>query len=396
MWKQTLIALVLSLVAAELLLRWVDYPAQPEWGWKWDRSPYVFEDHRATSTLNDFDLRGQPFTTKDDEWVVALVGDSYIETGHLATEYTPEQLLQHELRNDYGVNAKVYSLASAGWGLDQQLLALQQFFDQGQRADVVIVWLTPINDYWESTFVDRSVGAEAGPLKPTWFKDPETAEWQWYEPKQSPSKIMQMIQLALNQGRYGKQGTQELALRAQQQALLPSSERQHYASAAQCQGVVTDQYDMVITAKEHDQLIAQTHEAFAEGRSHFVPFADPLTPLEQYQVEVHHHLLGQLRDLAQQNGAKFAFVTPVGSDLDRTLNKVQCVIDEQGRYVRFDYQSGLRHIRGTELEAAFLPAQLDSEQSTILSRTDWHLNELGNQLFIQSMAQQMAEHNLLP
>ena len=62
---------------------------------------------------------------------------------------------------------KVVSLASAGWAQDQQLVWLERYF-RDYRADLVVNFFTPSNDYFENKFIDRSLSRRAGPLKPTY------------------------------------------------------------------------------------------------------------------------------------------------------------------------------------------------------------------------------------
>lgn len=393
MLKQSVIAVVLSLLGAELLLQLTDYPPAPQMGWQWDRSPYALAEYKQEGIVNQLGLRGQPFDTDDDDLVVALVGDSYVETGVFPHDQMPEQLLQNILQTQYGIKNKVYSLASAGWGLDQELKALEQFFASGQRADVVVVWLTPVNDYWESTFVDRSVTSEPGPLKPTLVLDQQGESW--FKPYYSQSKIVQLVQLAKDQQRYGRQSTVEQALRAQQLATLPTAARQQYATAEDCSARLASQDDMVQVAVEQDAIVVHTTELFSQGRSHFVPYAVDLSPLEHYQVQLHNHLLARMRDVARRHQAAFKIITPVGSDLDKTLNKIQCIVDDEGRYVPFDYQSGLRHLHNTDLKNDVLDAGLNSTEMTIISATDWHLNPQGNQLFLDSVASELNKAGLL-
>lgn len=160
-------AIALSSAAIEIGLRLMDYPPTPKIGWKWDRSPYKSLANLSDTKVNQLGLRGRSIIDGKDKFVVVLVGDSYLEAGAQPFEDMPEQIFERELIERWGVlNARVSTVAAAGWSQDQQLLALESYFHRF-RADLVLMWLTPFNDYWENTFVDRSVGPIAGPLKPT-------------------------------------------------------------------------------------------------------------------------------------------------------------------------------------------------------------------------------------
>jgi hypothetical protein len=56
----------------------------------------------------------------------------------------PEKRLQDYL-NMYDKKVKVFSLGAPGYGQDQQLLVLKDYYRQ-YHADVVILWETPKND----------------------------------------------------------------------------------------------------------------------------------------------------------------------------------------------------------------------------------------------------------
>ena len=74
--------------------------------------------------------------------------------GGCAFEWMPERRLQDYLsdkvRKSSG-NVKVFTLGTEGYGQDQQLLVLQEFY-RSHRADMVVLWQTPGNDVWNNMF----------------------------------------------------------------------------------------------------------------------------------------------------------------------------------------------------------------------------------------------------
>jgi hypothetical protein len=99
---------------------------------------------------NQLGYRGHPIAYSDKDYVILLVGDSNIEARACAYDYLPESRLEYHL-NRKGKNVKVFSLGAGGYGQDQQLLALREYY-QKYRADLVLLWQTPGNDVWNNIF----------------------------------------------------------------------------------------------------------------------------------------------------------------------------------------------------------------------------------------------------
>ena len=128
------------------------------------------------------------------------------------------------------ISIKVFSIASAGWGQDQQLVWLKKYFEQF-RADAVVVWTTPVNDYWENTFIDRSVTTEAGKLKPTFAFDGEKLKTMMPAPREI--KLRNLLALALGQKVNDKKPSIEQVYLNRWLRGLPSKQREA-TTAASC------------------------------------------------------------------------------------------------------------------------------------------------------------------
>ena len=138
----TVIACVLL---AEMALQIIGKPSAAVSGWRFRGRP---------SETNQLGFRGQPIRDGSDDFVVVLLGDSQVEAYGCAFEWMPERRLQHYLsdkvRKDSG-KVKVFTLGTEGYGQDQQLLVLQEFY-RSHRADMVVLWQTPGNDVWNNLF----------------------------------------------------------------------------------------------------------------------------------------------------------------------------------------------------------------------------------------------------
>ena len=71
-----------------------------------------------------------------------------------AFEWMPERRLQHYLSDKVRKGSgkvNVFTIGTEGYGQDQQLLVLQEFY-RSHRADMVVLWQTPDNDVWNNMF----------------------------------------------------------------------------------------------------------------------------------------------------------------------------------------------------------------------------------------------------
>jgi hypothetical protein len=131
-----------TLVAFEVMCRVLNVPHAAVSGW---RAIDV-----SASEKNQIGYRGQPIEYADSDFVVLLVGDSQVEAKACSYEWMPERRLQSYLSST-GRRVKVFSVGASGYGQDQELLALREYFEK-YRADLVVLWETPLNDIWNNVF----------------------------------------------------------------------------------------------------------------------------------------------------------------------------------------------------------------------------------------------------
>ena len=155
-----LITISAAMVLGEMYLSAVDKPADHHWGW-------TYQGPRENES-NQFGFRGRPISYKDDDYVVLIVGDSQVESNIGRFEKMPEWRLQYHLSVLTGKRVRVFSIAAGGYGQDQQLLALEKYF-QEYSADLVLVWETPGNDVWNNMFPTH--WPRDGTPKPTFWLD---------------------------------------------------------------------------------------------------------------------------------------------------------------------------------------------------------------------------------
>lgn len=119
---------------------------------------------------NQLGFRGHKIAYSEDDYVILIVGDSHVEAVACSFDYMPERRLEHHL-NLAGKRVKVFSLAAGGYGQDQQLLALQEYYTK-HRADLVLLWQTPDNDVWNNTWPTHWP-TNANPKPTFWIEDGE-------------------------------------------------------------------------------------------------------------------------------------------------------------------------------------------------------------------------------
>jgi len=154
-----IVSVSIALLIAEAMLRLVDKPKPIISGWKTsDINPELSELER-----NQLGFRGQQIEYADNDFVVVLLGDSQVEAMACGYEWMPERRLQNYL-NSSGRKVRVFTVGASGYGQDQELLALREYY-QKFRANLVILWETPINDLWNNQFPTTTDGH----AKPTFW-----------------------------------------------------------------------------------------------------------------------------------------------------------------------------------------------------------------------------------
>jgi hypothetical protein len=154
-WLLLIIGVVVPLLSIELALQIFYHPVHVYSGWRFG--------NRAEN--NQVGFRGHSIQYVDADFVIVLLGDSQVQATACAYDWMPETRLQFYL-NAYGKRVKVVTLGSSGYGQDQQLLVLREYY-QKYRADLVVLWLTPKNDLWNNMFPTH--WPKDGTPKPTFW-----------------------------------------------------------------------------------------------------------------------------------------------------------------------------------------------------------------------------------
>jgi hypothetical protein len=400
--KQSLALVVGSTIIAifimEALLRGIGIPSTLNSGWGWANSAGRKLSKYDALTTNQFGYRGQSIHYQTEDYVVLLVGDSQVEAYAGRPEHMPEQFLQEILTRQLHQPVKVFSLASSGWGQDQQLLAIREYFKL-YRADLVLVWATPGNDFWENAFPDRSATQQAGHLKPT-FRLVDQKLYGPYFPSGSylhNSAIAQLIEMVI--ANLQDETLEQRILRRWLQE-MPSSHKTHKAENEHaCEGLtVINQGEFFNTIFELNDKIGYTIRSgqdLLNSRSLFSAYMLDPSRRDEYLVAITKSLLRHVKEEVEKHHSKFLVFYPVREDFEkRAMQMVKCVADSQGNFFRvfFDYKGGLQRVISSDDLVIF---DLPGGNEIVVSPSDRHLNDFGNELAMKKLSLILIERFLV-
>lgn len=375
------VSIFISLVIAELALRYVgrlqkiQKVERIQSGWGWDQSPLRYlQPHSANNEVNELGLRGQSIKYDEQDLVVLLVGDSQVEAAASPVRLTPEALLEKQLNIKYSRPVKVFSLAASGWGQDQQLLALQQYFKK-YRADLVLIWTTPVNDFWENAYPDRSVTSQAGNIKPSFRVHDQILEGPYFENSAYyyHSALLQFVVQILQD-----QSINQTILKSWLRKLPADNVTTSSSSCSGTQEVYQDEFFKNLGSLDlTKQYTIVTPEDVARGRTHFSPQLLPESPIGSYQIEITRQLIRKMQKISLQNDAQFYVFYPAREDLDKRMKVVNCIKTLDGKY--YSYKSdNTSLLKKLELKDHLKIIEIKGGDENIVSKEDRHLNVIGN------------------
>ncbi|UCG32612.1 MAG: hypothetical protein JSU68_13220 [Phycisphaerales bacterium] len=261
----------------EIILQVIDWPADRVCGWRCFWGP----QHEN----NQLGCRGQLIEYTQDHFVAVMLGDSQVQALACDSEHMPERRLQLHLAERLGRPTKVFSLAAGGYGQDQQLLALREYF-QKHRADLVVLWLTPENDVWNNMFPTHF--PTDGWSKPTFW----LAEGKLQGPHQPAGK------------RIGSGLKSALLLNQFFPRIDAGWEREHLPppyKPIQHSGPAHKGWQ-----RAWDENISRFREDnVANEKSHVAIGLTPRSPRMQYGLDLTNALLREIDQLARDHGADF-------------------------------------------------------------------------------------------
>lgn len=362
------VSTIAGLAIAEGVLRSLD-PFRFRSGWR-DEFELEFEPGRHAS-VNQLGFRGRRIDYVDTDRVVVLVGDSQVECPACSGNRLPEHALEEALaRRLGGSGVRVFSIGASGYGADQGLLALREYFSRGYRADLVAYWQTLGNDVWNVVFPSHSTQLGVGHLKPTF----RLAAGRLIEPDREIGDIfcrfyLHCLHLQLARG--GIEGSWEAELPP---PVAPSPGRSNA-----------------------DLPVVETQEDVPHEKTHWSIWLLPESPRKRYGITLLNSLLKEMRNLAAQHAAEF-IVFDVDRYTPRGLEELRTDFFRPGRkYVKFGDQLFLA---GAEQEYFRVSAEVNegltvyyvpiTARGHVVSDRDSHLNERGNADVMSKLALELS------
>jgi hypothetical protein len=364
-----LLPIVFALLGAEIYFRLKD-PAKLRSGWTTNYELFGVGKWKKFAYVNALGYRGQSIDIAKDDLVVLLVGDSQVECVECADRRLPEDFLQNFLARPSG-RVKVFSLGAAGFGPDQELLALRSYFKMGFRADIVVVWQTLTNDIWNAQFATHSIVFGTGHPKPTFHLG---ADGKLIEPETGIGDIFCPLYLAclMRQWRYG-------SIDAFWEQYLPPPA-------------------LPVAAPDVEIPVVDTEESIDREKSHWSIWMEPASPRKAYGIKLVRALYAAMIDLASINGAKFLIFDVNRYTKDGLAEMYGYpLFSENAKYVRHDgkfyaasgregYFSTSKAING---ELPFSMFDMD-RPGHVVSETDGHFNEHGNERVMEQLAAELV------
>jgi hypothetical protein len=367
-----LLSTLVALACAEIAMRVLDKPRAAVSGW---RAIYA-----APAEINQLGYRGRQIEYNEDDFVVLLVGDSQVEARACAFDAMPEHSLESHLNEAGGFrqslpgsgHVRVFSVGASGYGQDQELLAVRDYFAH-YRADLVVLWETPINDLWNNVF-PTSFPAD-GTSKPTfWLAGGElrgASELIGQPISETPR--LKLTLLFRKNFHWSRDRTWE--------KFYPPS----YAPVADAHGEpVKDDWQQWYDTNAR----GMRDENLANEKSHLSIFLTPRSPRTQYGLDLMRALISEMQRESSSHGARFlAFATDNPRSEESTHSEgLHTLNGKLYRTSRAQYRANLADFnRGFDFLS--IPVTLEDWKAT---PDDPHLNARATDQVMNDLAQRLA------
>jgi hypothetical protein len=358
----------LTLTAIEVALRLSD---KPLWDFEY-RAGWKDTQHQ---NLNELSYRGKPVHYTDRDIVVVLLGDSQVESDACPPEKMPEQLLENYLGR-FDARYKVFTVGSAGYGNDQEYLALKEYF-QHYRTNAVVLWQTFENDIMDNVFPTHFYRA----IKPTYWLDHGTLKGPNYQldeliSKPARTKIGVLLNRLLRPRSLDE--SWERYLPAPYQPLI------HY------EGLFVTDWDPSEPNNKNPRL---KYENLKNEKTHFSVQLYPRSERMQYGLDLTSKLFGLINDLAREHDSNFFifYTIPPDDQLQLKNEKGDDVIvrKRDGLF----YRTSFRQTMANQLyvNKGFTTFAIPILLETWMSDADRHLNCAANDQAMRDLAVKIAK-----
>ncbi len=355
---------IIAVLFVELMLHILDQPTPIVSGWRAD----VERKER-----NQLGFRGQQIEYSQDDYVVVLLGDSQVEAKACTFERMPEKRLQHHLRSGEKKNVKVFTLGAGGYGNDQQLLVLQEYY-QTFRADLVVLWQTPMNDVWNNMFLTH--WPANGWRKPTFQLEGEELHGPT-EQMGEPIPLSTIRILAVWQRLFSHPDWD-----GEWEKYLPPPYRPMTEYKGQVSLKLQELWDSNYGRIRQENLDNE--------KSHFALALTPVSPRTRYGLQLTQRLLHEIDSLVEKQDGRFVIfnVEKPANDPRVFPPPVETVFILNEKYYRMSKTQLKENIRyiNQEFQAYTIPVTVEKWRA---GPQDGHLNEKTTNLVIKDFAKKL-------
>jgi len=275
----------------------------------------------------------------------------------------PERRLQFYL-NSLGKHVKVFTLGAGGYGTDQELLALREYYQQ-YRADLVILWESA-NDVWNNMF-------------PTYFPVngyPKPTFWLEHGDLYGPSE------------KIGQDITPSVKLFALWRKYCPADrdgkwERylpQPFAPMLTYDGLVKQEW-------QQESALGLIPDNLSTEKGTIALFLTPRSERMQYGLDLTRRLLHEIESLVSSHNGKFViFLTEEPKAEATSSSEVVQVLN--GKYYRTSIEQLKKNINyiNQDFETYIVPTTVEDWQ---VGPADGHLNEHANDQVMRDLASRL-------
>jgi hypothetical protein len=322
-------------------------------GWK----SFAPEDQQ-----NELGFRGRQITYSPEDYVVLLLGDSQVEAMALPVDAMPERRLEAHLNSVIGT-VRVFSVGAGGYGQDQELLALQEYF-QRYRADLVLLWLTLNNDVWNNLF--KTNMGTLNPKPTFWLDSAGTLR--------GPSESL-LQPLADSRVAVASLWTRALGLTWRDKSWERSLPEAYAPAKDPVSAPLTEWQERWNSNTGH-----MRDENLDTEKSHLAIMLTPRSKRMQYGLDLTHALIQRIHDLVTANHASLVVFYADGSVIVPANDEVYVLNGEYYRVSRRQFEANWNYVnRGFDVEA--IP----------LAEKDWRVGPENGHLNARATEQVMAD-----
>lgn len=322
--------------------------------------------------LNQLNYRGKKIEYMENDFVILLIGDSNIEAKMCSFDWLPESRLEHYL-NLKGKKVKVFALGASGYGQDQQLLALKDYYSK-YRADMVLLWQEPLNDVWNNIFPTHWP-TNSNPKPTFWLEDGELkgpSEQIGEELKYPSFKLLALFK-GLNPSIWQRDTWWERR--------LPPP----YRPLTDYNGPVSNQWQEWFDKRGRYFM---RYENLEIGKNHFAIRLTPRSKRMEYGIELTRRLLNEIeKEVVEKNGKFIVF--NVFTPTDETVTEEQVYV-LNGKLYRTSEQQFRKNLDDINADFEYLRVNVTLDLWRVGPADYSHLNEHANDQAMMNLANMIA------